>query len=112
MSRDCVERDECIDMKHPHHMFLLQNLDARLKFDTAAKMAKLFFPAATDPKLEPGKNLFHTTPDEERRVGMSWMGWGNGKQVGPRGRKGANGKRKTKKNETDKPRGSNKCRLK
>ena len=106
---DWHERDEFIDAKHPHHMFLLQNFDERLQMDSAVKLAKLKFRAAKEPKSDHWKNLYHITPEEERCVGMSWMGWGNGRQVGPRGRKSANGKRKTKTNETDKPRGSNKC---
>ena len=70
-------------------------------FDNAGKMVTLKFPSALGTKQEPWKKLFHIIPEGERQVGVSWMGWGDRTNVGPRGRKRSKDERKYKRNEND-----------
>ena len=88
------ERDEFHDAKHPHHMFLLHQFDERLKMDSYVKIKKLKFKAK---KADHWKHQFYFIPEDKRRVGMSCLGWGDGKDVGPRGKKRKKPRRKTNK---------------
>ena len=87
ISRDWGDRKETFDVKHPHHMFLLQNLDSQVLFGSAAKLGKMYLPQKPDNVKEPWRQFFHIIPEGERPLAMSWIGWGDGTDVEPDGRK-------------------------
>ena len=88
------ERDEFHDSKHPHHMFLLHHFDERLHMDSHLAITNLLFKAAT---ADHWKHQYYIIPEDKRRVGMSCLGWGDGMDVGPRGKKRKKRHRKTNK---------------
>ena len=76
---DWTNRSCCVDMKHPHHVFLLQKKFEKMKFDTDAKVRAIHFPESTEEDAEPWRKFFYIVPAEARPALSSCLGWGDGK---------------------------------
>ena len=77
MSCGWVDRDSHCDMKHPHQVFLLQNLCMKLTFDTETKMRAMTFHGMNPNDPEPWKRFFshysRLWKASERE--LCWLGW-------------------------------------
>ena len=56
--RDWIDRQETPDLKLLHHMFLLQNVDTRVTFDSKETLGKMYFPQTADKKKQPYRRIF------------------------------------------------------
>ena len=59
ISMDWTDRSCCTDMKHPHHVFLLQNVFEKMTFDTIAKVRAIHFPESAEEDAEPWQKFFY-----------------------------------------------------
>ena len=94
MSCGWVDRESHCDMKHPHQVFLLQNLCMKLTFDTETKMRAMTFKGMNPNDPEPWKRFFHMIPACGRPASASCVGWGDGKATKPDAKKRRSGKDK------------------
>ena len=74
-----TDRSCCMDIKHPHHVLLLQNVFDKMMCDTDAKVRTIHFPESAEEAAEPWRKFFYIVPVEARLALSSCLGWGDGK---------------------------------
>ena len=98
-----IDRNECHDMKHPHHIFLLQNILDKMTVVNVEEVRKLKFPDRAKEDVDAWMHFFHLLPEETRPTLSSCLGWGRrelpkaGKVSETGGGKRSRGKKKEKK---------------
>ena len=73
MSR--IDRNECVDMKHPHHIFLLQNILDKITVVNVEEMRRLKFPERAKEDVDAWMHFFHLLPENTRPTLSSCLGW-------------------------------------
>ena len=80
MSSDWVDRESTFDMKHPHQVFLMQNLCMKMTFDTEKKMWEMSFPSMHPDDKEPWKKFVTLFRPVEGPRAQAVTVWAMGRQ--------------------------------
>ena len=67
------------DMKHPNHVFLLQDLFEKMLSYSKEQMGDVSFLESEQEDTEPWKKFFFVVPAAARPALSSCLGWGDGK---------------------------------
>lgn len=66
LSRDWIDGQEMTDSKHPHYIFLPQNVDTQVTFDREEKLGQIYSLQRDDKDKQPRRQFFHTIPESVR----------------------------------------------
>ena len=79
ISMSWIDRNECVDMKHPHHIFLPQNVLDKITVVNLEEVRRLKFPERAKENVDAWMHFFHLLPENTRPTLSSCLGWGRGK---------------------------------